>query len=73
MAILMAMAMHRYVTARITQWMRSRASLEATGRRHWASIMPDNMVGTWLQRFFYVFIVKTEGKGHGLMQRTLFL
>ncbi len=73
LAILMAMAMRRYVTARIARWRRSRASLEATGRCHWASIMPDNIVGTWLQRFFYVFIVKTIGKGHGPMLRTLFL
>jgi hypothetical protein len=41
MAILMAMVMRRYVTARIAQWRRSRASIEATGHRHWASIMPD--------------------------------
>ncbi len=34
---------------------RSRASLEATGRHHWASIMPNNMVGTWLRRFFSMF------------------
>ncbi len=74
LAILMAMAMRRYVTARVAQWRRSRASLEATGRRHWASIKPDNIVRTWLQRFFFdVFIVKTVGKGHGPMLRTLFL
>ncbi len=51
----MAMAMHRYVTARIAQWRRSRASLEATGHRHWASIMPDNIYRTWLRRFFWCF------------------
>jgi hypothetical protein len=51
-AVLMAMAMPRYVTARITQWRRSRASLEATGRRHRASIMFNNINQTWLQRFF---------------------
>ncbi len=55
LAILMAMAMRRYVTACIAQWRRSRASLEATGRRHWASIMPNNIVGTWLQWFFSMF------------------
>jgi hypothetical protein len=55
MAILMAKAMRRYVTTRIPRWRRSRASLEATGRRHWASIMPDNMVGTWLRHFFLMF------------------
>ncbi len=53
-AILMAMAMRRYVTACIAQWRRSRASLEATGRHHWASIMSNNINRTWL-RFFFMF------------------
>jgi hypothetical protein len=52
MAILMAVAMRRYVTARITRWRRSRASLEATGRRHRASIMSDNINQTWLRNIF---------------------
>ncbi len=73
MAILMAMAMRQYVTMRIAQWRRSRTSREATRCCHWASIMPNNIVGTWLRRFFYVFIVKTVGKGYGLTLRTLFL
>ncbi len=74
LAILMAMVMHRYVTACIAQWRRSRASLEATGRCHWASIMPDNIMGSWLRRFLFMFLsFKTVGKGHGLMLRTLFL
>jgi hypothetical protein len=73
MAILMAMAMRRYVTAHIARWRRSRALLEATGCRHRASIMPNNMVGTWLRRFFNVFIIKIVGKGPGLTMRTLFL
>ncbi len=73
-AVLMAMAMRRYVAAHIAQWRRSRASLEATGRRHWVSIMSNNINWTWLQRFFfYVFIIKTIGKGHGLTIRPLFL
>jgi hypothetical protein len=55
LAILMAMAMRRYLTARIPQWRRSRASLEATGCRHWASIMPNNIVRTWLRQFFSMF------------------
>jgi hypothetical protein len=55
LAILMAMAMRQYVTVRITRWRRSRASLEATGRCHQASIMPDNIVQTWLGRFFLMF------------------
>jgi hypothetical protein len=48
LAVLMAMAMRRYITAHIAQWWRSRASLEATGRHHWASIMSDNVNWTWL-------------------------
>jgi hypothetical protein len=72
-AILMAMAMRRYVTVHVAQWRRSRASLEATGCCHRASIMSDNINRTWLRCFFYVFIVKTVGKGHGLTLRTLFL
>jgi hypothetical protein len=55
LAILMAMAMRRYITARIAQWRRSRASLEATGRHHWASIMSNNIKGTWLHQFFQYF------------------
>jgi hypothetical protein len=52
LAISKAMAMRWYVTARIPQWRRSRASIEATGCCHQASIMPNNIVQTWLQRFF---------------------
>jgi hypothetical protein len=54
-AISKAMVMRRYVTVRIAQWKRSRASIEATGRCHRASITPDNMVGTWLRRVFLCF------------------
>jgi hypothetical protein len=72
-AILMAMAMRRYITAHIAQWRRSRASLEATGRCHRVSIVSNNINQTWLQRLFYVFIVKTVGKEHGLTLRPLFL
>ncbi len=55
LAILMAMAMHRYVTVRITQWRRSRALLEATGRCHRASIMSDNIKGHGYDGFFRCF------------------
>ncbi len=72
-AVLIAMAMRRYVTTCITQWRRSRALLEATGCHHWASVMSDNINRTWLRCFFYVFIVKSIGKGHGLTLRPLFL
>ncbi len=54
-AVLMAMAMRWYVTAHIARWRSSRASLEATGHCHWASIMSDNINGTWLRRFFLMF------------------
>jgi hypothetical protein len=54
-AVLMAMAMRWYVTAWIARWRRSRASLEATGRCHRASIMPDNIHWTWLRQFFSMF------------------
>ncbi len=54
-AILMAMTMHRYVTVHITQWRRSRASLEATGCCHWASIMSNKINWTWLRFFFWCF------------------
>jgi hypothetical protein len=59
LAVLMAMAMRHYVTARIAQWRRSRASLEATGCRHRASIMSDNINRTWLRRFFMFSLSKT--------------
>ncbi len=72
-AVLMAMAMHWYITACIPRWRRSRASLEATGRCHQASIMSNNINWTWLRHFFNVFIIKTIGKGHGSMLRPLFL
>ncbi len=51
----MAMAMRRYVTACIDWWRRSRASREATGCCHRASIMSDNINWTWLWRFFLCF------------------
>jgi hypothetical protein len=51
----MAMAMRRYVTVHIARWRRPRASLDATGRRHWASIMSDNINRTWLRHFFKCF------------------
>ncbi len=58
MAMLIAMAMRRYITARIAQWRRSRASLEATGRHHRASIMSNNINWTWLLCFFMFSLSK---------------
>jgi hypothetical protein len=57
-AVLMAMAMRQYVTACVAQWRRSRASLEATGCRHWAGIISDNIDRTCLQRFFMFSLSK---------------
>ena len=37
MAISIAMAMQRYDARRIARWSTSRASLKATGCRHWSS------------------------------------
>ncbi len=54
-AMLMAVAVCGYNTACIAQWRRSRALLEATGHRHRASIMSNNINWTWLQRFFSMF------------------
>ncbi len=54
-AMLMAAAAHRYNTARIAQWRRSRALLEVTGCRHGVSIMSNNINRTWLQQFFWCF------------------
>ncbi len=55
LAILMAMAMHRYITTRIAWWRRFRVLLVATGHRHRASIMSNNIKGTWLWCFFLMF------------------
>jgi hypothetical protein len=54
-AMLMAAAVCWYNTAGIARWRRSRALLEATGRRHQASIMSDNINRTWLRWFFLCF------------------
>ena len=53
LAVSMAVAMCWYATMLITQWRGSRASLEATGRRHRASTCSDNIKGTCLSCFLY--------------------
>ncbi len=55
--VLMTMAMCWYIIACIAQWRRPRASLEATGRHHWASIMSDNIKGTYLCQFCVLFFI----------------
>ncbi len=57
LAILMDVAVHRYNTACISQWRRSRAAQEATGCRPWASIMSNNIKGTYLRRFLSMFFI----------------
>ncbi len=60
LAILMAMAIHCYITMHIARWRRSRAPLEATGLHHLVSIMSDNIKETYLHQFFLmVSIVNT--------------
>ncbi len=61
-AMLMAVAVHRYNTAHIAQWRRSRALLEATGRHHRASIMSNNINWTWLCHFFWCFHCQNRRK-----------
>jgi hypothetical protein len=48
------------------------ASLEATGRYHWASIMSNNIKGTWLRWFIFVFHRQNCRKFCGSMLRPLF-
>jgi hypothetical protein len=57
LAILMAAAVRRYNTACIAQWRRSKASLEAIGHRHWASIAANSIKGTRIQRFLLMFFI----------------
>ncbi len=71
LAIPMAMAMRLYVTARITQWKRSRASLEATRCCHWVSIHSNNIKGTYLRWFFWCFSLSTPVLSSLLARRTL--
>ncbi len=60
LTVLMAMAMHWYITAHIAQWRRSRASLEATGRRHWASICSNSSNQSFQNRLFLsVFMINS--------------
>jgi hypothetical protein len=53
----MAAALHRYDTACITKRRRYRALVEATGRGHWASIISNNIKGTYLHRFLLMFFI----------------
>ncbi len=62
LAILMSIAMLRYVIEHITQWRRSRASLETTGCRHWAHICSNKSNWPCQYRLFLSFLWSTGCK-----------
>ncbi len=57
LAVLMAMAMHRYVTVHIAWWRRLRALLDATKRHHRASIAANSCNRSCMCQFFMSFFV----------------
>jgi hypothetical protein len=57
LAVLMAMAMRRYVTAHIAQWRRFRALLDTTKRRHRASISANSCNRSCMCWFFTSFFI----------------
>jgi hypothetical protein len=73
LAISIATGVRQYNTVHIAQSKRSRASLEASGHCHRATIAADSIKGTWLHRFFNVFHCQHVEKGHELSLRPLFL
>ncbi len=56
-AVLMAMAMCRYVTVHIARWRRFRALLDATKCRHWASIAAKSCNQSCMCQFFMSFFI----------------
>jgi hypothetical protein len=56
-AVLIAMAMHRYVTVHITRWRRFRALLDDTKRHHWASIAANHCNQSCMCQFFTSFFI----------------
>ncbi len=59
LAILMAMAMRRYVTVHIARWRRFRALLDATKHCHQVSIAADSCNWSCMCRFFAGFLSST--------------
>ncbi len=57
LAVLMAVAMRRYVTAHVAQWRRLRALLDATKRRHRVRITADSCNRSCMCRFFTRFLI----------------
>jgi hypothetical protein len=72
LAISMDAAVLQYNTTHIAQWRRSKASLEATGRHHRASVAANSINGTWLRWFFMFFIVNTLKKVAGRVKGPCF-
>jgi hypothetical protein len=66
LAISMDVAVHWYNTMHISQWRRSRASIEAIGRRHWASIAVNRCNWSSICRFLQVFSSSTHKKSREL-------
>ena len=65
-AVLLAVAVRRYKTKRIAGWRGTRATPEATGCRHRASIAANGMNWSRKSRFFWsFFIVDPHKRGLG--------
>ncbi len=62
LAVLMAMAMQRYLTAHIARWRRFRALLDATKCCHWASIAANSCNRSRMCRFFMSFFIVNSYK-----------
>ncbi len=71
-AVLLAVAVCRYNTKRIARWRGTRATPEATGCRHRASIAADRMNRSRKSRFFPSFFHRRPAeKGARVMSRPL--
>jgi hypothetical protein len=62
LAFSMAMTIRWYIAVHIAQQRRSRASLEATGCCHWASIIYNNIKVKYHYRFIVVFFIVNKVK-----------
>jgi hypothetical protein len=62
LAVLMAMAMRRYVTAHIARWRRFRALLDATKRHHRASIAANSCNQSRMYQIFTSFFIVNLNK-----------
>jgi hypothetical protein len=62
LAVLMAMAMRQYVTAHVARWRRFRALLDATTRRHWASVAADSCNRSCMCQYLTSFFIVNSYK-----------